>query len=73
MDRKYRLLKKWFYENYGGFGYNLSDLYIDEQNLKYRFNIERFGKKTKMLDLLILFLKRMFSNTLSLLTWGLPY
>ncbi len=31
MDRKYRLLKKWFYENYGGFGYNLSDLYIDEQ------------------------------------------
>lgn len=51
MDRKYNLLKKWFYDNYGSFGYNLSDLYIDEQNLKYKFNIERFGKKTKMLDL----------------------
>jgi predicted DNA-binding helix-hairpin-helix protein len=51
MDKKYTSLKKWFKENYGDFGYDLSDVYIDEQKLKCRFDIERFGKKTTMLGL----------------------
>lgn len=51
MDRKYTSLKKWFEENYGNFGYDLSNTYFDEENSKYRFDIERFGKKTTMLGL----------------------
>lgn len=44
-------LRKWFNDNYGHLGYSLSEVYISEHDLVIRFDILKFGIKTKMNNL----------------------
>jgi hypothetical protein len=42
---------RWFNDNYGHLGYSLSEVYVSECDLVTRFDILRFGIKTKMNNL----------------------
>jgi hypothetical protein len=44
-------LRKWFNDNYGHLGYSLSEVYVTEYDLVTRFDILKFGMKTKMNNL----------------------
>lgn len=42
---------RWFNDNYGHLGYSLSEFYVSEYDLVTRFDILKFGIKTKMNNL----------------------
>ena len=51
MTPLYQRLKKWFKENYGHLGYDLSTFYDIDNDLICRFDILRFGRKTEIKEL----------------------
>ena len=51
MTEVYQRLKRWFRENYGHLGYDLSPFYYIDDDLICRFNILQFGRKTEIKEL----------------------
>ena len=51
MTEVYQRLKRWFRENYGHLGYDLSPFYDIDDDLIFRFDIFKFGRKTEIKEL----------------------
>ena len=48
---QYQKLKRWFIENYGHLGYDLSAFYTIDNEIVSRFDILRFGRETEIKQL----------------------